>query len=288
MSQPVSDSKVQKIINELVQLQELLIARHQHETVKKNAHIKGLTASIDAMCDDLPDALKNHISKLLEKSPVAIVPITGEKCSGCGMALPHSLVNSVHAAQQLFRCPTCTRILYYRETEIKRLPGERRRRFAPKLVGLERFSSEKLMITKLQGETMEEVLAEICGKMEQEGFIESKEMLLNKALEREAIISTAVDNGIAFPHVRGVEGGGLTLCVGIHKKGIKFNPESSRLTRIFFFMAIPTAASAFYLKLVAGLAKVMNEKEIREEVVKAKTPEELWTVLCDATAEYID
>lgn len=283
-----SESKIQKIINELIQLQELIIARHQHQTVKKNPHIKELTQSIETMTEELPDGLMSHVNKLLEKGPVAIVPITENKCSGCGMALPNSLVNSVHGAQQLFRCPTCTRILYYRETEVKRLPAERRRRFAPKLVGLERFSSERLMMPRLTGETMEEVLAEICEKMEAEGFVEDKEMLLDKALEREAIISTAVDHGIAFPHVRGVEGGGLTLCVGIHKKGIKFNPEGSRLSRIFLFMAIPTAASAFYLKLVAGLAEVLHDKDVREEILKAKDPEELWELLCDATAGHIE
>jgi mannitol/fructose-specific phosphotransferase system IIA component (Ntr-type) len=283
-----SENKIQKIINELIQLQELIIARHQHQTVKKNPHIKDLSHAIETMTEELPEGLKSHFQKLLEKNLVAIAPIAEEKCSGCGMSLPHSLVNSVHAAQQLFRCPTCTRILYYRETEVKRIPTERRRRFAPKLVGLERFSSQKLMIASLCGETMEEVLAEICEKMESEGFVESKEMLLNKALERESIISTAVDHGIAFPHVRGVEGGGLTLCVGIHKKGIKFNPEGSRLTRIFLFMAIPTAASAFYLKLVAGLAEVLHDKDTREAIAKAKEPEELWELLCEATAGHID
>lgn len=283
-----SENKIQKIITELIQLQELILARHQHQTVKKNPHIKGLTQSIETMSEELPEGLMTHFNRLLEKSPIAIAPITQGKCSGCGMALPNSLVNSVHAAQQLYRCPTCTRILYYRETEVKRLPAERRRRFAPKLVGLERFSSQKLMIPRLQGETMEEVLAEICGKMEAEGFVESKEMLLDKALEREAIISTAVDHGIAFPHVRGVEGGGLTLCVGTHKKGIKFNPEGSRLTRLFLFMAIPTAASAFYLKLVAGLAEVLHDKNTREEILKASDPEELWELLCEATADHID
>lgn len=283
-----SDCKIQKIITQLIQLQELIIAREQHKTVKKNAHIQDLSKAIETMTEELPEGVVAHFVKLLERSPVAIAPITEGKCSGCGMALPNSLVYSVHAAQQLYRCPTCTRILYFRETEVKRLPAERRRRFAPKLVGLERFSSERLMITHLKGNNMEEVLAEICEKMEAEGFVESKEMLLNKALEREAIISTAVDNGVAFPHVRGVEGGGLTLCVGIHKKGIKFNPEGSRLTRIFLFMAIPTAASAFYLKLVAGLAEVLHDKDAREEVLKAKESEELWEILCEATAGHID
>ena len=35
-------------------------------------------------------------------------------------------------------------------------------------------------------------------------------------------MSTAVDNAIAFPHVRGVEGGALNLALGVSKKGIKF------------------------------------------------------------------
>lgn len=283
-----SESKIPKIINELIQLQELLIAREQHQTIKKNAHIKDLNTAIDTMISELPENLVIHFKKLLERSPVAIAPITEGKCSGCGMALPNTLVTSVRAAQTLYRCPTCTRVLYYRETEVKRVPAERRRRFAPKLVGMERFSSENLMLTPLKGENMEQVLAEICGNMEREGFVESAEMLLDKALDREAIISTAVDHGIAFPHVRGVEGGGLTVSIGIHKKGVKFNPEGSRLTRIFIFMAIPTAASAFYLKLVAGLAEVLHDKATRDSILKAKGSEELWGLLCEATAGHID
>ena len=96
------------------------------------------------------------------------------------------------------------------------------------------------------------------------------------ALNRESMASTAVDHALAFPHVRGVEGGGLTLTLGIHKKGIKFDPSSRKLTRIFFFMVIPTAASAFYLKLLAGLTQAFRKEENRERLLEAKTEEDLW------------
>ena len=71
-----SETSIQKIINELIQLQELIVARDQHQTVKKNAHIKDLNASIDTMIGELPDALVTHFNKLLERSLVAIAPIT--------------------------------------------------------------------------------------------------------------------------------------------------------------------------------------------------------------------
>ena len=51
-----------------------------------------------------------------------------------------------------------------------------------------------------------------------------------------------------------MEGGGLTLAMGLSSKGIKFGGPARSLTRIVFLIVIPSAASAFYLKLLAGLA----------------------------------
>jgi mannitol/fructose-specific phosphotransferase system IIA component (Ntr-type) len=112
-------------------------------------------------------------------------------------------------------------------------------------------------------------------------------MLHEAALEREAIISTAVEHGLAFPHIRGVEGGGLTLSLGIHKKGIKFGAPKDRLTKLFFYMVIPTASSAFYLKLLSGLTQSFAAKEARDTLLKAKTQEDLWKALVKATRKMV-
>jgi mannitol/fructose-specific phosphotransferase system IIA component (Ntr-type) len=103
------------------------------------------------------------------------------------------------------------------------------------------------------------------------------------ALQREAIVSTAVDHGLAFPHVRGVEGGGLTLACGLSRKGIPFGEEDKKPTKILFFMVIPTAASAFYLKLLAGLAESFTDAENRKAVLAAKDQDELWKALSKVT-----
>lgn len=117
--------------------------------------------------------------------------------------------------------------------------------------------------------------------------MEDADQLLELAMQREAIVSTAVDSGMAFPHVRGVEGGGLSMMLGIHKKGIHFGGPGRTLTRIFFFMVIPTATSAFYLKLISGLSQTFREKEVREELLAAQTEEELWKVLVRRTRKVI-
>ena len=139
------------------------------------------------------------------------------------------------------------------------------------------------MVPHLNATDRDGALKELCDKLQAEGFVDNADRLLEEALRREAIMSTAIDHGIAFPHVRGVEGGGLTLALGISRKGIKFNPAARHLTRMVFFMVIPTAASAFYLKLLSGLTQTFNEEEARETLLKASTPEELWKTLLKTT-----
>ena len=131
--------------------------------------------------------------------------------------------------------------------------------------------------------TPEEVLAELSGRMSDEAFVKDGDLLLDMALQREAIVSTAVGNGLAFPHVRGVEGGGLSMAVGISRKGIKFGGPGRSLTRIFFFVVIPTATSAFYLKLISGLSRTFRDKEARDLLLSARTDEELWKALIKTT-----
>lgn len=277
---------VHKLTNQLIQLQELVMADMQKKASMPKARLEELEKSIVALGSDLPQQVKSHFNRLLTKHPEAIVPVSNATCAGCGMTLTKSLVQSVFKAEEMNRCPNCARYLYYPEQLIERertsrVYGEARK------TGIGRFTSPELMMVSLKGSTPEEVLGEICTRMADEGFVNDGGHLLDLTLQREAIVSTAVDNGIAFPHVRGVEGGGLSLLVGIHKKGVRFGGPGRTLTRIFFFMVIPTATSAFYLKLVSGLARIFREKEPREALLNAKTEEDLWKALIKGTKKMI-
>ncbi len=274
------------LINQMIQLQELVVADMQKKVSMPSIRLEELEKSIVELGKDLPPQVKTHFDRLIKKHPEAIVPVSGETCAGCGMGLTRSLVNTVHKAEELHRCPNCARFLYYPEQLIERertsrVYGEARK------VGIARFTTPELMMTSLKGATPAEVLGEMCARMEQEGFVVDGNHLLDLALQREMIVSTAVDHGLAFPHVRGVEGGGMTLLVGIHHKGIKFGGPGRTLSRIFFFMMIPTATSAFYLKLLSGLSRIFREKEARNAMLEAKTDKELWKVLIKTTKKMI-
>ncbi|MEI6516062.1 MAG: PTS sugar transporter subunit IIA, partial [bacterium] len=119
------------------------------------------------------------------------------------------------------------------------------------------------------------------------GFVDDADKLVEAALKREAIVSTALEHSLAFPHVRGVEGGGLTLGMGISSKGIKFDGHDKGLTKIIFFLVIPTAASAFYLKVLAGLAETFSDAEARKALMAEESPEKVWKALIKLTKKTI-
>lgn len=273
-------------IKHLIQLQDLIVARAQQQASMPSPRLQQLDKNIATLAGELPVELKTHFNRLLQKNIEAIVPITSGNCSGCGYALTKTTINSIHAGDELNRCPNCTRILYAPDVPLTR-HSPRRRWGDPVKRGIERFSSPELMMPSLKGTTKEEVLLEMCENLREQGYVENCDDLNDAALRREAIVSTAVENGIAFPHVRGVEGGGLTLTLGISKKGVKFGADGDKLSKIFFYMVIPTAASAFYLKLLSGLTQSFAVKDARDLLLKAKTKEELWKILVKATKKTI-
>ena len=273
------------IIKSLIQLQELVTARAQQQASAAGC-CGQLDKNIETLLAELPVELHSHFNRLVKKNIEAIVPITGSNCSGCGYALNKTVVNSIHAGEELNRCPNCTRILYFPDVPITRRTP-RRHWGDPIKRGVERFTTPALMMPNLKGTTKEEVLREMIENLGANGFIDNCDDLYDAALRREAIVSTAVVHGMAFPHVRGVEGGGLNLTLGISKKGVKFGAPKDQATKLFFFMVIPTAASAFYLKLLSGLTQTFANKDARDLIIKCKTPEELWKALVKTTRKTI-
>jgi mannitol/fructose-specific phosphotransferase system IIA component (Ntr-type) len=279
------DGLKNRLIKELIQLQELVVARVQQATARPGSRLKPLDESIAAMKKNLDEETLTAFDKLVDKSTLAIVPISISSCSACGMSLPASLVLHVRAADSIYRCPNCTRMLYFPEGHPRGVFKKTKR--GTSRIGLVRFSNPELMMPQIEARDPDEVIQVICQNMEDQGFVDEADRLAEEAIKREAMMSTGVDHAIAFPHARGIEGGGLTLAVATSKKGVQFGGPGKKLTRIFFFMTIPTAASVFYLKVLAGLNQSYQDKDNREELMEADTPEAMWDSILKATQKTI-
>lgn len=271
---------MQSLINQLLQLQELVLILDEHRATGDGSHLTRLTQNVEAMAEGLPIQIKGFVQRLLKKDHIVMAPMHNGSCAICGMRLPISQVQAVKQAKDMQTCPSCARILY-EPLDAARWVGEVHSRSEPRKAGIARFTAPVLMVPNLKAANRDDAILELANAMQDARFIDDAGKLVTAALEREAILSTAVENGLAFPHVRGVEGGGLTLALGTSEKGVKFDDEHT--AKIIFFMAIPTAVSAFYLRLVAGLSEAFLKPANRTGLLAATTQDQLWKALTKAT-----
>lgn len=273
------------VVNHLIQLQELTLIRDEQKVAAQGKHLQQLDASIKTMSAKLPAEQRYTYEKLAKRDPIVLSAVSDSHCSVCGIRLAISFIQAVRIAREILACPNCARMMYFPETTVRRVAAAIRRT-APRKIGISRFSSASLMIPRLEAKTSEEAIRELGLKMAAEGFVDNGPKLVEEALRREAILSTAVEHGVAFPHVRGVEGGGLALALGISEKGIDFGGSKGK-SRIIFMLAIPVAASAFYLKLLAGLTETLMDPDNRKVLTAAKDPDDLWKALTRVTRSTI-
>ena len=205
--------------------------------------------------------------------------MTNNCCAVCGMQVPIAQGQQVRLGQHLVTCSSCGRILFAADEDAARNVSEAPDHDNPK-TGISRFSAEELMVVDLDGKTREDAIAALADAMEKGKFIANSGNLVAAALERESVLSTAMEGGVAFPHVRGVEGGGLTLAMGVSKTGIDWEGEK---VNIVFLSAIPVAVSAFYLRLMAGLTQAFAKDSNRKALLDAKDSAALWKALQKAT-----
>ena len=267
-------------INIMRQLQELVLTRDEHHQTGDGSHLDSLNDSIFELQDKLEPQVKGLYDRLYKKSHIVLASMSNGCCSVCGMQVPIAQSQQVKLGQHLVTCSSCGRILFADDADAARNVAEKPDRDDPK-TGISRFSAEELMVVDLDVSTPQDAIAALAGAMEHNRFIANAESLVTAAMDREGVLSTAMDEApLAFPHVRGVEGGGLTLAMGVSKKGIDWFGTK---VNIVFLSAIPVAVSAFYLRLMSGIMQAFSKSENVEAVLGATDAASLWKALVKAT-----
>ncbi|MCR5752699.1 MAG: PTS sugar transporter subunit IIA [Kiritimatiellae bacterium] len=267
-------------INIMRQLQELVLTRDEHNQTGDGSHLDQLNDSIDALQAQLEPQLAAVYQRLYKKSHIVISAMTNNCCAVCGMQVPIAQGQQVRLGQHLVTCSSCGRILFADSEDAAHNVAEPVKDDEQK-TGISRFSAEELMVVDLGAKDRVGAITALAEAMEKNGFVSNSDSLISAAMDRESVLSTAMEGGIAFPHVRGVEGGGLTLAMGVSREGIDWDGENT--VNIVFLSAIPVAVSAFYLRLMSGLVQAFSKDANRNAILEAEDQAALWKALCKAT-----
>mgnify|MGYP000548381467 CR=1 FL=1 len=112
----------------------------------------------------------------------------------------------------------------------------------------------------------------------------NEEDVLNSLLCREKMGSTGIGNGIAIPHGR-VEGLSSPLAIVLTcSPGIEFDAIDNQPVDIFCAILIPEDQCQAHLSTLAGIAKLLSQKELTKKIRHAETNQQLYQLLVDYSA----
>jgi nitrogen PTS system EIIA component len=126
-------------------------------------------------------------------------------------------------------------------------------------------------------------LFEIAGQAFQVSENVSANEVFDSLFSREKLGSTALGHGIAIPHGR-IKGLKEAACAFVRMKApIDFDAPDSLPVDLLFILLAPTAACDLHLQILAELAQMFSEKEMREKLRAAPDAESLHTLIREWT-----
>lgn len=147
---------------------------------------------------------------------------------------------------------------------------------------ISKFLNPKCISCNLEGNTKDEILSEMVNLLANSGKVKDKAKILEEINAREKVMSTGIEKGIAFPHVRSHDVSDVCVAIGIKKDGVDFKSLDGQPSKIFVMIVSPDADSSPLMRVMAAFSGALMHIEIKAKLLIAKTPEEVIDILKEA------
>jgi fructose PTS system EIIBC or EIIC component len=135
--------------------------------------------------------------------------------------------------------------------------------------------TEKTVILNLRAKEKPQVLDELSEKLELAGKLNDKKAYREAIDAREAESTTGIGDGIAIPHAKTKAVKAPAIAFGRSEQGVDYNSLDGQPAHLFFMIAASEGASNEHLETLSKLSTFLINKDFREELMKAHTPEEV-------------
>lgn len=112
------------------------------------------------------------------------------------------------------------------------------------------------------------------------------ERLLSVLMDREALQSTGIGEGVAIPHgkISGLDH--IVASFARSVKGVDFESIDGQPTHLFFLLVVPEHSGGQHLKALARISRFFRDAEFRQKLISAGTPEEVFMTIEQEDAKF--
>jgi fructose-specific phosphotransferase system IIA component len=134
-------------------------------------------------------------------------------------------------------------------------------------------------IIDLKATAKNDVLKELFRAIESAPEITDNKKFEDSIIERENILTTGIGLEIAIPHVKIPSVSNFVMALGRNPAGIDFDSLDGRPVKIVIMIASSDKQRDEFLRLLAKVVLLFKQEDFRRQVLKAKTPEEVYALL---------
>ena len=145
------------------------------------------------------------------------------------------------------------------------------------------FLNERAVSCDIKTHAKDEVIRELVGLLVKAGAIKEKESgkLVQILLDREALGSTGIGQGVAIPHGKSNSVDDLVAAFGVSKHGVNFDSLDGETVYLFFLLVAPEDSAGPHLKALARISRLLKDRHFRECLRNAKDEKHLVKIIRD-------
>ena len=146
-------------------------------------------------------------------------------------------------------------------------------------MNLKKVLSPDTVWVDLKADSKQGIIEEMIDRLVAVGKIKDRDAALQAVLDREAKMSTGMQNGVAIPHGKTDSVNSLVAAVGLNKAGVNFDSMDGSPCTIFIMTVSPAKRTGPHMQFLAEVSRLIGQPSEREKLLACRTHIEIFDLL---------
>jgi len=143
-----------------------------------------------------------------------------------------------------------------------------------------------LIIADIQAVDKVGVIREFAAHLSAAGKVRDPDELMRVLLEREAMGSTGIGDGVAIPHGKLHGRGEVIVAFGRSHRGVDYQSLDDKPAYLFFLLVTPQESPGEHLKMLARISRILKNPALRERLRTVPDGGELHRLILEEDSKY--
>jgi fructose-specific phosphotransferase system IIA component len=148
--------------------------------------------------------------------------------------------------------------------------------------------SENLIKIHLASQDKRHVIEEMVDLLAAAHRIKDRHDVLKAVLDREAVMSTGVGDGVAIPHGKSEAAPSIAIALGVTKEPVEFQAMDDRPVKLIWLLVGPPDQTGPHLKALSRISRLMHKREFRDQLMTSSNAKAALDAIIREEEKYLE